>query len=836
MKKLFLLFLFTSFVFSNLSAQEEHIISPPASSVIADEIKGLKSFIKVLYVAAHPDDENTRLITYFARYKHFETGYLSMTRGDGGQNLIGSEIRDGLGLIRTQELIAARKIDGGNQFFTTANDFGYSKNPTETFNKWNREKVLGDAVYVIRKFRPDIIITRFPEIPGITHGHHTASAIIAREAFDLANDPSAYPEQLDHVKTWQPKKIYWNTSPWFYRGRDESFDTTNLVKLNVGHYLPSMGESIEEVAGRSRSMHKSQGFGSSGSRGESFEWLVPVKAVKGSEKDFYSGIKTSWAQMGAPNIEKNINKIINSFNPLRPENSIEDLVQLKNEIRKTDLKNEKVESKLSQIDELIVKCLGLYAGLHSDRPYYSPGDTVEINFEAINRSDIGVKISKINIPGTDIDKKGNLNPNKTFEFSTKLVLPSDIAFTDPYWLNGNQTDANFDVSSFSLIGNAENHPVYHAEIILDVYNELIKIELPLTYHTTDRVKGKVIQPMHIMPEISVEPLQKVLVLPVNKEKSIIVTLTSDSPLPSGELTIDLPAGIKCEKEVIKYEADGVERVRSFEFHISAEKATKFEENNVSFEFNTKQNEKFDQYTVFIEYDHIPNQIDVRASEMTVSAVDIDVPDVKVGYIMGAGDDVPNLLTDVGMYVDQIGVEDLNGGKNIDYDVIILGIRALNTNSELARSMDKLYNFVYDGGTVIVQYNTSYGLNVENPGPYPISISRGRVTDENSEVRILNKDHIAFNQPNKITEDDFKNWVQERGLYFPGTWDDNYTPLLSISDTDEVPLKGSLLVAEYGEGYYVYTGLSFFRELPAGVPGAYRLLINLISLSHSSEKP
>ncbi|NMM48395.1 PIG-L family deacetylase [Marinigracilibium pacificum] len=834
MKRLFLFFL-TSFT-ASLFAQHNQIISPQPSSQIVDEIKGLNSFVKVLYVAAHPDDENTRLITYFARYKHFETGYLSMTRGDGGQNLIGPEIRDGLGLIRTQELIAARKTDGGRQFFSSANDFGYSKNPTETFSKWDKDKVLSDAIYVIRKFQPDIIITRFPETPGITHGHHTGSAIIAREAFDLASDPNTYPEQLKFVDTWQPKKIYWNTSPWFYRGRNEEFDTTNLVKVDVGHYLPSMGESIEEIAGRSRSMHKSQGFGSSGARGESFEWLVPVETKKGTTNgDLYSGIKTSWKDFGAPQIENEIEQIIKDFDALNPGNSVEELISLKDNIKKLNSSNQKVKDKLSQIDNIIIECLGLYVGVHTDKAYFSPGDTVNIDFEAVNRSEKEIKIVNIDLPGSSNERTGLLSPNKPFTFKSSFVISENEAYTDPYWLNGNQTDANFDVESYNLIGKPENEPRYNASLTLSINKEQINLMVPITYHTTDRVKGKVIQPLHIIPEINIEPDQKVMVLPVNKSRTVTVTLSSESPIPSGTVKINLPDGITANQKEINYNTNGVERIKSFDFTISAKKPTDFMQDNVSFEFITGTR-SFKDYTLFVEYDHIPNQIDVKASKMTISAVDITVPDVKVGYIMGAGDEIPELLSEVGMDVKLIGVEDLNGGKNIPYDVIILGVRALNTLPELSRSMDKIYTFVENGGTAIVQYNTSYGLSVPSPGPYPISISRDRVTNEDSPVTILHKDHPALNKPNKITNEDFNNWVQERGLYFPSSWDNNYTPMLSMNDQDEGPLEGSLLIANYGKGHYIYTGLSFFRELPAGVPGAYRLFINLIGFDTAADKP
>lgn len=801
-------------------AQESNPYSPGA---IRQKLEKLNVLGSVLYVAAHPDDENTRLIAYYANEELMRTGYLSATRGDGGQNLIGPEIREELGLIRTQELLAARRTDGGQQFFSRANDFGYSKDPEETFNIWNRDQVLADFVWTFRKFRPDVVITRFNS-DGRTHGHHTASAILAREAFELSGDESAFPEQLDYVETWQPKKLFWNTGWWWFR--DSGGDTTNLKTLDVGQYNPLLGESYPEIAAKSRSMHKSQGFGSSGSRGEQIEYL---EQWGGDEAEsVFGGIDTSWERVtSSKEVAFFINKAIESYDDRNPSTIIEPLMGARNALEKVEDVFWK-EVKQKEIEDLIVAASGLYISLRANEPNYAVGDSIAIALEVVNRSDAEITLDEVlfeNWPNP-ISFNAPLLNNKPFTSEMNFQLPKSMNFSHPYWLREEGELGMYEVRDQMQIGKPENDPAIKAEVIISLGEEKIKLDVPVVYKRTDPVDGEITEPLTIGPPVMINVSAGVLVFGDNKAKSVDVRVIAGKKNCVGSVSIDAPTGwtISPSKSDFDLTQKGEEQLFTFTIIPPAEASEGYVRARATIDGKTYQ-----KGLSVIDYDHIPKQTLYPDSKVKVVRVDLQKKGNLIGYIEGAGDAIPSNLEQVGYQIDILNKDDVLVENLKKYDAIILGIRAFNTVEWLSYKNSELFEYVRQGGNLIIQYNTSHRLVTQEIAPFNLKLSRDRVAVEEARVEILAFDHPVMKGPNRITEKDFEGWVQERGLYFPDEWSEEFIPILKSNDPGESPKTGGLLVAKYGKGFYVYSGYSWFRELPAGVPGAYRIFVNLISL-------
>ncbi len=782
----------------------------------------------VLYVAAHPDDENTSLITYFANEKHMRTAYLSATRGDGGQNLIGPEIREGLGLIRTQELLAARRTDGGQQFFSRANDFGYSKHPDETFTIWDREKVLADFVWVFRKFRPDVIVTRFTTVPGVTHGHHTASAILAREAFKLSGDSNAYPEQLEYVDPWQPKKIFWNASWWYFRNTGQKMDTTGLTKVNIGKYNPRLGKSYTEISALSRSMHKSQGFGATGRRGDAIEYLVQWD---GEESDgVFDSFETDWDRVeGGEEVSFLVEKMQEEFDPSNPSELLPTLLLTRNAVKNINDEFWK-EVKLNELDLLIKAVSGLYVELVAKQNSYVPGDSIEISLEMINRSASNVKVERVKLNHwiNAFELSSPLSNNKRFNTSMKLKLPGGIPFSTPYWLRDKASLGMYTVEDQLQRGKPENDASIQGKVTVSVEGEEISLDVPVVFKRYDPVEGEVYEPVAISPPVMANLSSEVLVFGDGNSKSVDVRVIAGKKGVSGTLSLDAPKGWNISPETIDYSLQQKGEEHLYSFDITPPK--KASDGNVSIAL-TYNGKTYSNGYSSISYDHIPKQNIYPKATSRVVRLDLEKRGDLIGYIEGAGDAIPENLTQIGYKVEFLKKDDVVSGNLKKYDAVILGVRALNTVDWLAYKNTELFKYVQEGGTLINQYNTSHRLVTKDIAPYDLKLSRDRVTVEGAPVEILAKEHPAILGPNKITNSDFKDWVQERGLYFPNEWSEEFTPILSSNDPGETPKKGGLLVAQYGEGHYVYSGYSWFRNLPAGVPGAYRLFVNLISLGN-----
>lgn len=793
----------------------------------------------VLYLAAHPDDENTRFISWSANHMMFETAYLSLTRGDGGQNLIGPEIREELGIIRTQELLAARAIDGGTQYFTRAVDFGYSKTSEETQRIWDRDEVLFDMTYVIREFQPDVIVCRFPVSEYSGHGHHIASAELGLEAFDLAaeEEPNLAGFLPSYLEPWQTKRIVVNTGRWW--NPDISADEPGVVAHDIGTFDALLGESNNERSMRSRSQHKSQGFGATGSRGEHIEYFEHMKGDE-AEESLFEGINTSWSRLEDQGydaellneIETKINEMLEGYQMEKPYESVDELLEIRALVKSTGDYDGWFFKKAEDIDKLIADCLGLYLEAKAFDHTAVAYERIPISMEMVNRSPVNMKIFGIWVWNTEefLDVDTSLSDNQVIELTDSISIPAYPGISQPFWLNNAPGLGIYNVGSFGFTGQAANFPAI--EIAFDVEFEdgqIITFVRPLIYKWNDPVKGEQYRPFNIAPPITVNFDNNIYIYPDESSKSVQLTVKSMASDFAGLLELSAPEGWKLNPSAIEVTFENKYEEQYFEIEVTPAKNAS---NGMLEAMVRSLDDSVYRYSIStIEYDHIPTQVWFPPSESKLVHIDIKTAGSKLGYIEGAGDIIPEAMRLLGYQVDVLEEEDLSPENLEQYDAIILGIRALNTRERIPFMLPNLHAYAETGGTLIYQYNTAHRLKTEDFAPLPITLSRDRVTEEDAEVKFLKPKHPVLNSPNKITQADFENWVQERGLYFPSEWDDQYEAILSWHDTGEPARDGSLLVAKFGEGHVVYTGISFFRELPAGVPGAFRLFANLIALGN-----
>jgi LmbE family N-acetylglucosaminyl deacetylase len=758
-----------------------------------------------LYIAAHPDDENTRLISYLANGELVRTAYLSMTRGGGGQNLIGTEKGELMALLRTEELMAARKIDGGEQFFTSATDFGYSKSPEESFKKWGKRQVLSDMVWVIRYYRPDVLITRFNANSKRGHGHHTASAQLAAEAFAIAGDASQFPEHK--LPAWQPHRLIYNTSTWRNpKLRELKTSNDSILVVNVGGYNALLGESYSEIAARSRSMHKSQGFGSSGRRGLVNEYFSPV-SDKQVPLSLFDGVNTSWSRAGAgSNIPKLTAKILAQFDPEKPEGIVPDLVKL-HKLMGALSDPFWADVKRKEIEQLIKSCLGLHIESTTSSPMVVVGDTMFLKVEITKRRPGSVSLVAAGFPGFDLTLEGDLkigdNNTATYEFAVPV-----------------------DGQRFTKFFATVMHPL---QVKLNISGIEALYDSHITYKYTDRVKGEVHTPFSVMPKVTVE-LDKSVYL--HQDESLVkVTAVAQQDKAIGKIELAVPSGMQADPPTHGYRFMKKGDRKTFTFKVTGEASTPLKNERAVLQqtlLMLRVDNGFGRTAYTFDYDHIPSRTVLQSAKARIVKTNVKVGASWVGYIMGPGDEVPAGLEQMGVTVVPLTPEKIETVDLSMFQAIISGIRAYNTEKWLPDYQDKIMDYVKNGGTYIVQYNTTRGLLTKDIGPYPLKLSRGRVTVEQSTVMFNHPDHKILNVPNRITSKDFDGWVQERGLYFAGEWDDRYVALFRMHDPGEEPLMGGTLLGHYGKGAFIYTGISFFRQIPAGVPGAYRLLANMIS--------
>ena len=822
MKYLFLL----NFFFLSISFQ----LKSQNSSEIYSKIQKLNVLGSLLHIGAHPDDENTNLISYFSNKHHIETTYLSLTRGDGGQNRIGTELTDALGLIRTQELLAARKIDGANQFFTTANDFGFSKHPDETLNIWDKNELLSQVVKHIRTIQPDIIINRFDHrTPGTTHGHHTSSAILSYEAFDLASNVNYFPEQLKSLSIWKPKRLFFNTS-WFFYGSKENFmkvDKNNFLKFDQSEFNNLRGMTYDQIAAKSRSQHKSQGFGRSPNPGgPQWGYIELIKGEDVTSNNPFEGIDISWNRLkGGGQIKTLIDNLLTDFNFKIPEKNIPNLINIYKKIEKLENGYWK-NLKLNELKSIISLCLGLNIQLNSINILGTPNSKEVFNLKVVNPSNTDVLIKNINLNNDNFIINETIKNNYLFEKKLEITIGNIIS--SPYWLTKEGTLGMYKVNNQNLKGLPETPIAIKAEVDLVINGKELTIVVDAKNRITDPVQGEVITPYTVVPKVTVKLDQPVYIFTDSRPKQVSVSVTAHKNNIQGTLSLEIPEGWKSKPSEYLIDISKKSELKNYLFNVYS--SNKNSLGTIKPIINSN-NEKYSNQLITIDYPHIPKQFIVKPSFSKVFEVDLKNNVNKVGYLMGVGDKIPEALKNIGIEVVEIDPSELILENIADFKTIIIGIRAFNVIDELRFKNEVLWNYVKNGGTLIIQYNTSRGLKTNNITPYKLTLSRDRVTDENSSVDFLNKSHPIFNHPNKIEIEDFNNWIQERGLYFPNNWDENFEPLLEMSDVNETKKRGSILAASYGEGKIIYTGLSFFRELPAGVPGAYKLFINLLNFGH-----
>ncbi len=796
------------------------------SAAILRELKDLREMGSVLYIAAHPDDENTQLIAYLARGRRYRTAYLSLTRGDGGQNVLGPEFGEELGVIRTQELLAARHIDGGRQFFSRAIDFGFSKDYRETLRIWDRQQVLSDIVRVIREFRPDVLITRFSPEPGRTHGHHTASAVLALEAFKLCGDPKAFPEQLEQGLTpWQPKRILWNGGGFGRGGGDAA--RAGVLHIETGGNDPATGESFAEIAGRSRSMHKTQGFGNfrgggGGPRTESFELL----AGEPTTKDILDGVDTTWGRYpGGATISRLTDEVVAKFNPQDAAASVPALLDLKKRLADLGTANPVVNEKRRELDRILQECLGLTVATTVPQAEVVAGETLHLHHTVTRLAGaVPVRWVAVRYPAikAELPVGADVSANQSVSRDATEPLPAATPLSQPYWLREDHPPGMYRVDDPALIGRPENPPVFPVEQVFEVGGQTLVIADQPRQAAADSAGGEP-RRLDVIPPVSLKLGSEVVLFAPGAAHVVTVTVTSARPDAAGTLRLDAPSGWQVTPAIQSFQFASAGAQTNFQFTVTAPGRPTTAGITAQADVGGR---RYDNARIVIHYPHIPLQLLQPPARLKAVCLDLAIRGRQVGYLPGAGDSVEAALKEMGYAVTTLTEADLTPERLKAFDAVVFGIRAFDTRKDLAACVPALFAYVEAGGNVVMQYNRVNGLE---SAPLALRVSQDRVTDEDAPVTFLAPAAPALNVPNKITTADFAGWVQERGVYFPNEWDARYTPILACSDPGEAPLKSGLLVAHYGRGNFVYTGLAFFRQLPAGVPGAYRLFANLVSL-------
>lgn len=808
----------------------------PDASQLQLLLKKLTVVGGALYVGAHPDDENTALLAYWSQGKLVRSAYLSLTRGEGGQNLLGSEQGPMLGLIRTQELLAARDIDHAEQFFTRAIDFGFSKNPDEAFKMWGKDNILSDVVWTIRKFRPDIIVCRFPTDGRGGHGHHTASAILAQEAFAAAADPARFPEQLKYVSVWAPKRIVWNYFTWTNPPTPE--EAATMVKTDIGSFNPILGLSYTELAGMSRSMHKSQGFGDSEDRGSFVNYFQQVAGAP-AKQDLFEGIDLSWKRIaGSEKIAAALDEANHAFTPANPSASLPGLLKAYALMEKFPA-NPWVEEKKEETLRAIQLCSGIWLEAISAEDSGVPGAQQKITATAINRSANPFRLESVQIinpvltdqSGEALSVGSALSNNAPVSKDLTYTIPSSMPISQPYWLKPSEQWRISDVKDQTLIGLPESEPGIRARFLLSINGQQLGIVVPVLSRRVDPVRGEVYRHFEIVPEVALTLGDHVDVFTGTQSKNVSITVTA-AAAAKGVVSLKVPYAWKIDPTSAPFDLASKGQTKTVVFSVTPTMDSRSGSLSAEAVIGEKH---ITTGMVTVDYPHIPAQTAFPEAESKLVRIDLAKSGDNVGYIMGSGDAIPDSLRQVGYHITLLSADDLANGDLSRFDSIVVGVRAFNTRADLLQDKSRLMDYVNQGGTLVVQYNTLQDLDQNGMGPYPFQVSRDRVSVEDAPVTLLAPNHSLLNFPNKITQDDFSGWIQERGLYFPNQWDSHYQAILECNDPGEPPKDGGILYARYGKGVYIYTGYSWFRELPAGVPGAYRIFVNMLSAGKAPQQ-
>jgi LmbE family N-acetylglucosaminyl deacetylase len=819
------------------SAQEPHGVAR-----IQQRLNRLRTVGSILMIAAHPDDENTALLTYFARGRHLRTAYLSLTRGEGGQNLIGSEQGELMGLIRTQELLAARRLDGAEQFFTRAIDFGFSKTAEETLTKWGRENVLADVVTIVRRFQPDIIVLRFSGTPRDGHGHHQSSAILGKEAFTDAADSSRFPEQLRSFPTWKPRRLFWNTFSFTREMEQEAAAMRGRLELDTGRYDPVLGFSYGEIAAKSRSMHRSQGMGAAERLGSSKNYLTLV-AGDPAMKDPLEGIDTTWNRIpgGAP-VAVALDNAARAFQIGHPEKMLPALVEARRLI--SAINHPWATAKLREADELIAEVAGVWVSATTSTATLLPGSNARITATAITRvAGVPARLegieweSALGVTASTMPPR-DLPDNQPVRVEATIQVPLSQPYTQPYWLRQPSTGTVYQVGDPKLAGQPENPPLVTARFKLRIAEAPVELWRPVVYRWVDPVRGELTRDPVVAPPVAVEFADRAVVFPAAAPKRIEVQVRAIAATASGDLSLSAPSGWRVSPSRERFELKSEGEIAAVVFEITPPATS----NSAKLHAVARMGEAEIRNSMrVIAYDHIPQQALFPPATVSLVRTDVKLTARNIGYIMGAGDEVPAALRQLGAEVTLLDADALSRGDLARFDAIVTGVRAYNTRRDLLSNNQRLLEYVRQGGTMVVQYNVvdrGFGGGASRSfagiAPYPVQFGRDRVSVEEARMSPVKADHPLLQMPNRITASDFDGWVQERGLYFAEKWDSRFEPLWECHDPGEPPNQGSMLYTRYGKGTYIFTGLSWFRQLPAGVPGAYRIFANLLSAGRAGQ--
>lgn len=806
------------------------------SAALIQSLERLRVVGNVLMIAAHPDDERTNILAWSARGRHLRTAYLSLTRGDGGQNLIGKELFEQLGVIRTQELLAARRVDGAEQLFTRAFDFGFSKTAEETMQKWGREEILGDIVWNIRRFRPDVIILGFSGTTRDGHGHHQTSAILGREAFHAAADPRRFPEQLKHVQPWQARRVFFPTAPF---GRFNEIEDSPATRANVdtGEYNPILGFSYTEIAGQSRSNHKSQGFGAAEPKGAAPASLIVVDGEP-VRNDMMDGIDTSWRRIpGGAEVQDLADHARQIYRPESPALVLPTLVQMRKKVAALDHPGARL--KLREIDETIALAAGLWVDVAADKFQAAPGDALALTASAVCRvRNVQARLAGVKIEGMPgapaLTEAMPLNYNQRVEKKLTFTIPAGQPPTAPIQLRRPRQGDKYDQPDQLDIGRPEGDPALLARFQVEVAGTVIELPRPVLYRWVHPTNGELTRDFVVVPPVALTFARHSYLFASDAAQPIALEVRANKANVQAAVTLEPPAGwtVTPSSQSVAFKSAG--EVKDLQFTLTPPAAASRGPLRAAAQVGEA---RVTTGLQVISYDHIPPQTLFPPAEAMLVHTPLRTAVKKVGYVMGPGDEVPEALAQMGCEVTMLEADDLIRGDLSRFEVIVLGVRVWNNRADLRANWPRLQAYMEKGGSVVSQYNDSasviFGRGSRDdasavPGPYAFRVGRERVTVEEAPVKILAPDHPLFQFPNRITEADFAGWVQERGLYYANQWDDRYQPLLEMNDPGEPPLKGGLLFARYGQGTYVFAPLAFFRQLPAGVPGAYRLFANIIS--------
>jgi LmbE family N-acetylglucosaminyl deacetylase len=820
------------FLFLHAAAWAQY--RPEAGSLrVKHGLEKLQRLGSVLMIAAHPDDENTALLAYLAKSRKMRTAYLSLTRGEGGQNLIGSEQGPLMGLIRTQELMAARRVDGAEQFFTRAIDFGFSKTAEETLAKWGHESVLSDVVWVIRRFRPDVVLLRFSGTPRDGHGHHQSSAILGKEAFSVAADPKRFPEQLKYVQPWQATRLYWNVFAFNRQMEQEADAMPNRIAMDVGAYDPELGLSYGEIAGISRSQHRSQGMGAAERKGSIPQHLTWVAGDKATT-DLFDGVDTTWSRVpgGGAEVGASLAAAARVFRIDQPEASVPALLAARRLIAALARQNALAAQKLLEVDEVIADAACLWLDASAQQQISTAGSAMKLQISAVNRSRAPASLAGISVTGgVALNEARPLEFNKPLQFAYEVPLPAG-ALNQPFWLRSPPGETMYKIDNPQLIGVPDLGSGYQARFRVSLGGEVIEVERPVVNRYVDPVRGELTRPIIVAPPVAVGFAERSLVFPSAAARGVEVQVRANLPKAAGDLRIEAPAGWRVEPALRTFSVEDLGGVATVQFTITPPARESSGELRAVARINGVE-VRHDMR--IIDYEHIPAQTVFNESRAAVVRVDARVLARRVGYVMGAGDDVPAALRQLGVEVIPLSGDDLARADLSGFDAIVTGVRAYNVRKDLRSSQPRLLEYVDHGGTLIVQYNVAPGgFGGGNPrlldkiGPYPMQVSSDRVTVETAPLKPTKPDQFLLQAPNRIVESDYQGWVQERGLYFARTWDAHYTPLWETNDPGEKTSQGATLYTRYGKGIYIFTPMAWFRQLPAGVPGAYRLFANFLS--------